>query len=172
MNLHSLKNVAGAKHRRKRLGRGHGSGLGKTSGKGHKGQMARTGHKHKNGFEGGQMTLIRRTPKRGFKNYTRKTYLAVNLSDLEVNFDDGADVTIEILKASGLARGSKFDGIKILGTGEITKKLNVTADKFSASAKAKIEAAGGTTTELKAAPAAEGSEEAAPAEEAPEASDD
>lgn len=160
MNLHSLKNVKGAKHRRKRLGRGHGSGLGKTSGKGHKGQMARTGHKHKNGFEGGQMTLIRRTPKRGFKNFTRKVFQPVNLADLE-NFDAGTDVTVELMKQVGMANGPNFDGIKILGDGELTKKLNVTAHKFSASAKAKIEELGGTCTVL-GAEAAEATEESEP----------
>ena len=148
MNLHSLKNVTGARHRRKRVGRGHGSGLGKTAGKGHKGQMARSGHKHKEGFEGGQMTLIRRTPKRGFKNFTRKVFIPVNLGMLDRCFEDGADVTPVQLVEAGLANGPHFDGIKILGDGELTKKLSVTAHKFSASAKTKIEAAGGTCTEL------------------------
>jgi len=147
MNLHSLKNVTGAKHRRKRLGRGHGSGLGKTSGKGHKGQMARAGHKHKEGFEGGQMTLIRRSPKRGFKNPNRKVYAPVNLSALETSFAEGSDVDLVSILDAGLANGA-FDGIKILGNGTLTKKLNVTAHKFSASAKEKIEALGGTVTEL------------------------
>lgn len=148
MNLHSLKNVKGARHRRKRVGRGHGSGLGKTSGKGHKGQMARSGHKHKEGFEGGQMTLIRRTPKRGFKNINRQVYLPVNLGMLDRVFDDGADVTPVSLVEAGLANGPHFHGIKILGDGELTKKLTVTAHKFSASARTKIEAAGGTCTEV------------------------
>ncbi|MCC5846651.1 MAG: 50S ribosomal protein L15 [Verrucomicrobia bacterium] len=148
MNLHSLKNVAGARHRRKRLGRGHGSGHGKTSGKGHKGQMARAGHKHKEGFEGGQMTLIRRSPKRGFKNPNRTVYAPVNLAMLELTFADGSDVTPEAICAAGLANGPHFEGVKILATGEITKKLNVTAHKFSATAKSKIEAAGGTCTEV------------------------
>lgn len=146
MNLHSLQNVKGARHRRKRLGRGHGSGLGKTSGKGHKGQMARSGHKHKEGFEGGQMPFFRTVPKRGFKNPNRKTYAPVNLSFLEDRFEDGADVSLEAIRAAGLANGRQFAGIKILGDGELTKKLNVTADKFSASAKSSIEAAGGTCT--------------------------
>jgi large subunit ribosomal protein L15 len=147
MNLHSLTNVKGAKHRPKRVGRGHGSGMGKTSGKGHKGQMARSGHKHKEGFEGGQMTLIRRSPKRGFKNPNRKVYAPVNLADLEASFADGSDVDLLGLVEAGLANGN-FDGIKILANGELNKKLNVTAHKFSATAKAKIEAAGGTCTEL------------------------
>jgi len=147
MNLHSLTNVKGAKHRIKRLGRGHGSGHGKTSGKGHKGQMARSGHKHKEGFEGGQMTLIRRSPKRGFKNPNRKIYAPVNLAALEATFQDGSDVDLLSLVEAGLANGT-FDGIKVLANGELSKKLNVTAHRFSAAAKAKIEAAGGTCTEL------------------------
>lgn len=141
MNLHSLTNTAGARHRRKRLGRGRASGLGKTSGKGHKGQMARKGNKRKLGFEGGQMPLIRRLPKRGFNNFTRKVFMPVNLASLE-RFEDGTEVTPELLKQSGLANG-QFDGIKILGKGDISKKLTVKANAFSGSAKAKIEAAGG-----------------------------
>lgn len=146
MNLHSLQNVKGARHRKKRVGRGHGSGLGKTSGKGHKGQMARSGHKHKEGFEGGQMTLIRRSPKRGFKNPNRKEFAPVNLAALERVFEDGAEVGLVELLDAGLANG-QIDGVKILGNGELTKKLNITANKFSAAAKAKIEALGGTCTE-------------------------
>jgi len=145
MNLHSLKNVSGARHRRKRLGRGHGSGLGKTSGKGHKGQMARSGHKHKEGFEGGQMPFFRLVPKRGFKNPNRKITAPVNLSFLETKFDDGAEVSLQSLCDSGLANGT-FDRIKILGDGEISKKLNVTAHAFSASAREAIEKVGGTCT--------------------------
>lgn len=147
MNLHSLQNVKGARHSRKRLGRGHGSGHGKTSGKGHKGQMARSGHKHREGFEGGQMPFYRLVPKRGFKNPNRKVFAPVNLTFLETKFEDGADVTLESLREAGLANGSHFAGIKILGDGELTKKLNVTADKFSASARTKIEANGGTCSE-------------------------
>ncbi|MCC5846174.1 MAG: 50S ribosomal protein L15 [Verrucomicrobia bacterium] len=146
MNLHSLQNVKGARHRKKRVGRGHGSGMGKTSGKGHKGQMARAGHKHKEGFEGGQMTLIRRSPKRGFKNPNRKEFAPVNLAALDRVFEDGADVGLVELLDAGLANG-QIDGVKILGNGELTKKLNITAHKFSATAKAKIEALGGTCTE-------------------------
>jgi len=117
------------------------SGLGKTSGKGHKGQMARKGNKHKLGFEGGQMPLIRRLPKRGFNNPTRKTFLGVNLCSLD-RFEDGTEVTGDMLRAAGLANGA-CDGIKILGRGEISKKLTVKVQAFSASAKEKIEAAGG-----------------------------
>ncbi|MGA0332784.1 MAG: 50S ribosomal protein L15 [Kiritimatiellia bacterium] len=146
MNLHTLQNVKGARHRRKRLGRGHGSGLGKTSGKGHKGQMARSGHKHKEGFEGGQMPFFRTVPKRGFKNPNKKTFAPVNLSFLEERFEDGAEVSREAIYAAGLANGGHFSGIKILGDGELSKKLTVVADKFSESARSKIEAAGGTCT--------------------------
>jgi len=141
MNLHSLKNTTGAKTTRKRLGRGMASGLGKTSGRGHKGQYARSGHKHKLGFEGGQMRLIRRIPKRGFTNISRKELLPVNVADLNV-FEAGSEVTPALLKAKGFANGVS-DGIKILGFGSITKKLIVKAQAFSVEAKAKIEAAGG-----------------------------
>ena len=149
MNLHSLKNNKGAKSSRKRVGRGNGSGLGKTCGKGHKGQMSRSGHKHKPTFEGGQMRLVQRVPIRGFTNYTRVAYVAVNISDLVAAFDDGADVTLEALAAKGLGRGPKKSVIKILGTGEISKKLTVHAHGFSASAISKIEAAGGSCTVVK-----------------------
>ncbi len=142
MNLHSLKNTPGARKTKKRLGRGMASGLGKTSGRGHKGQYARSGHKHKLGFEGGQMRLIRRIPKRGFTNISRREYLPVNVAQLEV-FESGAEVTPEVLKTRGLANGS-FDGIKILGSGKLSKKLIVKANAFSVEAKAKIEAVGGS----------------------------
>jgi large subunit ribosomal protein L15 len=142
MDLHTLKNTPGARHRRKRVGRGMSSGLGKTSGKGHKGQMARKGAKHRVGFEGGQMPLIRRLPKFGFKNPTHKIYMGVNLSSLD-RFDEGTEVTADLLRKSGLANGN-FDGIKILGRGDIGKKLTVKVQAFSASAREKIEAAGGT----------------------------
>jgi large subunit ribosomal protein L15 len=141
MNLHSLKNTVGARTTRKRLGRGAGSGLGKTSGRGHKGQYARSGHKHKPGFEGGQMRLIRRLPKRGFTNISRREFVPVNVSELDA-FDSGVEITPDLLIAKGMAKGVK-DGIKILGTGTLGKKLTVKAHAFSAAAKAKIEAAGG-----------------------------
>lgn len=158
MNLHSLKNVNGARHRRKRLGRGHGSGLGKTSGKGHKGQMARSGHKHKEGFEGGQMPFFRLVPKRGFKNPNRITTAPVNLGMLERCFEDGAEVTLEAILDKGLANGA-FDRIKVLGDGELSKKLTVTAHAFSKSAKEAIEKAGGSCV---IAGAAEASADGAP----------
>ncbi len=141
MNLHTLKNTPGARKTKKRLGRGMASGLGKTAGRGHKGQYARSGHKHKAGFEGGQMRLIRRLPKRGFKNISRREYVPVNVSALEV-FENGMEVTPEVLKKFGLAKGT-LDGVKILGSGSLGKKLVVKAHAFSAEAKSKIEAAGG-----------------------------
>ncbi len=143
MRLHDLKPRPGAKHRRKRLGQGESSGHGKTSGRGGKGQTARSGSSIRIGFEGGQMPLIRRSPKRGFNNARHGTrYLPVNLETLN-RFDDGARVDEAALRSVGLANG-RSDGVKILGDGELTKKLTVTAHAFSASAKAKIEAKGGT----------------------------
>lgn len=143
MRLHNLKPRPGAKHRRKRLGQGESSGHGKTAGRGGKGQTARSGSSIRIGFEGGQMPLIRRIPKRGFNNVAFGTqYSAVNIGDLN-QFDDGARVDEAALRSIGLANG-KSSGIKILGTGELSKKLTVTASAFSASAKAKIEAKGGT----------------------------
>jgi large subunit ribosomal protein L15 len=141
MKLHSLTITEGSRHRRKRLGRGMAAGQGQTSGKGHKGQKARKGFNHKEGFEGGQMPLIRRLPKRGFHNYTRKEFIGVNLTSLD-RFDEGTEVTLELLKENGLTNGPN-DGIKILGRGEINKKLTIKANAFSASAREKIEAAGG-----------------------------
>ncbi|MEI6646279.1 MAG: 50S ribosomal protein L15 [bacterium] len=142
MDLSSLKNTPGARKPRKRVGRGCGSGMGKTSTRGHKGQQARKGHKGKLGFEGGQMPLIRRLPKRGFKNPTRVEYAPVNVRDLEI-FEDGTIITLDVLREVGMFK-SKFDGVKILGTGELTKKLILKVSGVSASAKAKIEAVGGT----------------------------
>ncbi len=143
MRLNNLKPRPGAKHRVKRLGCGESSGHGKTSGKGHKGQKARSGGSIRLGFEGGQMPLIRRLPKRGFNNSAFKTqYAVVNLDELEV-FDAGSQINEQLLREKGLISG-KFDGLKILGRGEITKKLTVEADKFSESARQKIEQAGGS----------------------------
>jgi large subunit ribosomal protein L15 len=142
MRLHDLKPRPGAKHRRKRLGQGESSGHGKTAGRGGKGQTARSGSSIRIGFEGGQMPLIRRIPKRGFNNARFTTaYLAVNVGDLN-KFDDGARVDETALRAIGLANG-RASGIKILGNGELSKKLTVSASAFSASAKSKIEAKGG-----------------------------
>ncbi len=142
MDLSSLKNTPGARKAPKRVGRGRASGTGKTSTRGHKGQQARKGHKVKLGFEGGQMPLIRRLPKRGFTNYNRVEYFALNVKELE-RFADGTEVTLDLLRANGLF-SSKYDGVKVLGDGELTKKLSVKVNGASASAKAKIEAAGGS----------------------------
>ena len=141
MKLHDLKPAVGATTAPKRLGRGVGSGLGKTSGKGHKGAKARSGGGKRPGFEGGQMPLTMRLPKRGFTNIFRKEYVAVNIDRLEM-FEDGAVVTPVTLIEYGIIQNVQ-DGVKILGNGEITKKLTVQANKFSESAKQKIEAAGG-----------------------------
>ena len=141
MKLHELKPAAGATSAPKRLGRGIGSGLGKTSGKGHKGAKARSGGGKRAGFEGGQMPLTMRLPKRGFTNNFRKEYVAINVSRLEV-FDDGATVTPVELIEMGIIK-KIGDGVKIMGDGELTKKLTVLATKFTATAKEKIEAAGG-----------------------------
>jgi len=153
MRLHNLKPRPGAKHRTKRLGQGESSGHGKTSGRGGKGQTARSGSSIRIGFEGGQMPLIRRIPKRGFNNaqFTTK-YLSVNVGELN-KFDEGAKVDEMALRSVGLANG-QADGIKILGDGELTKKLSVSASAFSASAKAKIEAKGGTIEIISRKPAA------------------
>ena len=142
MELSHLQPAAGSKHSDNfRRGRGHGSGNGKTAGKGHKGQKARSGAPRP-GFEGGQMPLYRRLPKRGFKNRNSKEIVAINISELE-RFRSGSTVTIEKMVESGLIKNTR-DGVKILGNGEFTKKLNVKANAFSASAKEKIEALGGT----------------------------
>ncbi len=145
MRLHELAPRPGAKHRTKRLGCGESSGHGKTSGKGHKGQKARSGGSIRLGFEGGQMPLIRRLPKRGFNNAAFKTkYALVNLVDLEA-MDVTGTINEAALREHGLVRG-RFDGVKILGNGDVTKKLVIEADHISAPARAKIEAAGGSVT--------------------------
>ncbi|MCI7557351.1 MAG: 50S ribosomal protein L15 [Lachnospiraceae bacterium] len=142
MELSNLQPAEGSKHNDNfRRGRGHGSGNGKTAGKGHKGQKARSGAP-RIGFEGGQMPLYRRLPKRGFTNRNSKDIVAINISELE-RFRSGSTVTIEKMVESGLIKNAR-DGVKILGNGEFTKKLNVQANAFSASAKEKIEALGGT----------------------------
>ena len=141
MNLHELSPNPGANVESKRKGRGHGSGNGKTAGKGHKGQKARSGGSIRPGFEGGQTALARRIPKRGFNNIFATKYAVINVSDLEM-FNDGITVDAELLKASGLIN-KELDGIKVLGNGELTKNLTVKAAKFSAAAKEKIEKAGG-----------------------------
>lgn len=142
MKLHELSPVAGSKKDAKRIGRGHGSGWGKTAGKGHKGQKARAGHGMRPGFEGGQMPLQRRIPKRGFNNIFAKNIVAVNLGTLDKKFENGATVDTEALVKAGIIKNS-FDGVKILSNGTISKSLTVKATAFSESAKEKIEAAGG-----------------------------
>ncbi|MCQ2459362.1 MAG: 50S ribosomal protein L15 [Ruminococcus sp.] len=141
MKIHELTPALDSNKAVKRIGRGHGSGNGKTAGKGHKGQNARSGGGVRIGFEGGQMPLARRIPKRGFNNIFASNYAIVNVSDLN-KFTDGTEVTTELLVASGLVK-KVYDGVKILGNGELTSKLTVKAAKFSQSAIEKIEKAGG-----------------------------
>jgi large subunit ribosomal protein L15 len=153
MRLHDLRPRPGAKHRRKRLGQGESSGHGKTSGRGGKGQTARSGSSIRFGFEGGQMPLVRRMPKRGFNNARFAIrYLPVNVQDLN-QFEEGARIDEQVLRKAGLANGSA-DGIKILGDGDLTRKLTVIAHAFSAQAKAKIESRGGTCEIIQAHKAA------------------
>ena len=144
MKLHELSPVAGSKKDARRIGRGHGSGWGKTAGKGHKGQKARSGGGVRPGFEGGQMPLQRRVPKRGFNNIFAKNVVAINLSTLNRKFEDGATVDIETLVNAGVIKNG-FDAVKVLGNGKLDKKLTVKVSAFSGSAKAAIEAAGGKT---------------------------
>ncbi|MDO4567790.1 MAG: 50S ribosomal protein L15 [Clostridia bacterium] len=147
MKLNELRPVEGSTFESKRVGRGSGSGLGKTSGKGHKGQKARSGSK-KNGFEGGQMPLARRIPKRGFSNARfAKVYTVINISELE-RFENGTEITAELLKAMGVISKIEKDGLKVLGRGELTKRLDVKAAKVSETARKAIEAAGGTVEVL------------------------
>ena len=142
MKLHELQYTEGARKERKRIGRGTSSGTGKTAGKGQKGQKARAGGGKKHGFEGGQTPLFRRMPKRGFSNINAKEYALVNLDQLNV-FEDGTEVTPVVLKEAGIVRAEK-SGVKVLGNGELTKKLTVKAAKFSKSAEAAITAKGGS----------------------------
>ena len=142
MKLHELYPAAGATKEVKRIGRGHGSGHGKTAGKGHKGQWARSGGGVRPGFEGGQSSLARRMPKRGFNNIFATEYTVVNVADLEARFENGAVIDTDALIDAGLVT-KVLDGVKVLGNGEGTKSFTVKAAKFSESAKAKIESAGG-----------------------------
>ena len=143
MKLHELSPAVGSTKAPYRKGRGAGSGNGKTAGKGHKGQNARTGGGVRPGFEGGQLPLYRKLPKRGFKNHFATQYAIINLSDLDV-FEAGAVIDLDTLVANGVIKKT-FDGLKVLGNGEVTKAFTVKATKFSASAQEKIEAAGGKT---------------------------
>lgn len=147
MKLHELSPAVGSTKERKRIGRGAGSGQGKTAGKGHKGQKARAGRGIRPGFEGGQMPLQRRLPKRGFNNIFRKEIAIVNVADIDAAFDNGAVVTIEALIEKGLVK-KELDGVKVLGHGEMSKSLTVQVNAYSASAKEKIEAAGGKAEEV------------------------
>ena len=141
MKLHELSPAPGSVREVKRIGRGHGSGQGKTAGKGHKGQKARAGRGMRAGFEGGQMPLHRRIPKRGFNNIFATTYATVNVAALNA-FEDGSVVDVEAMKAAGIVKKT-FDGVKVLANGTLTKNLTVKAAAYSEAAKAKIEAAGG-----------------------------
>ena len=142
MKLHELRPAEGSTFARKRVGRGTGSGMGKTSTMGHRGQKARSGSK-KNGFEGGQMPLARRLPKRGFTNIFAKEYTIINVAELN-RFEDGTVITAQMLKEAGVISKIEKDGLKVLGRGELTKRLDVKAAKFSETAQKAIEAAGGT----------------------------
>jgi large subunit ribosomal protein L15 len=148
MNLSNLRPAKGAKHAKKRVGRGQGSGNGKTAGRGHKGAKSRSGFKHKRGFEGGQMPLHRRVPKRGFHNPFREEYEVVNLDTLAERFDAGVDITPELLRENGLVNRGRQ--IKVLARGDISKALTVRAHKFSGKAAEKIAAAGGRAETLEA----------------------
>ena len=148
MMIHDITKQVGKHRARKRVGRGHGSGLGKTSGRGHKGAGQRAGYSRAAYFEGGQMSFARRIPKRGFTNAQfRRLFHVVNVKVLEERCEDGADVNVEVLAKMGIVRDTSLP-LKILGEGALTKKLNITAAKFSAGARKKIEAAGGTMTEV------------------------
>ena len=142
MKINDLRPAEGSTFSKKRVGRGTGSGMGKANTRGHKGQKACSGSK-KNGFEGGQMPLARRLPKRGFYNNFAKVYTVINISDLE-RLEDGTEVTVELLKEMGIVKKIEKDGLKVLGRGELTKRLTVKAAKFTESAKAAIEAKGGS----------------------------
>ncbi len=148
IGLNNLRPAKGSTHKKKRVGRGPGSGLGKTAGRGHKGQKSRSGYSSKQGFEGGQMPLQRRLPKRGFTNIFKKRWLEISLAKLEANFDADAEITPEILHERGLIKKAKHD-LVILGNGEVTKALKISAHRFTKNAKDKIEKAGGRITEIK-----------------------
>ena len=154
MRLNTIKPAAGSHKARRRVGRGIGSGLGKTAGRGHKGQKSRSGYSSKAGFEGGQMPLQRRLPKRGFTNIFKKQWIEISLAKIDANFNAGDEVTPEILHERGLIKKAKHD-LVILGNGEITKALKISAHRFTKTAKDKVEKAGGSATEIvKAAEAA------------------
>jgi large subunit ribosomal protein L15 len=147
LSLNNLSPTKGSTHKKKRVGRGPGSGLGKTAGRGHKGQKSRSGYSSKIGFEGGQMPLQRRLPKRGFTNIFKKKWLEISLAKLEENFNAGDEITPEILHERGLIKKAKHD-LVILGNGEMSKALKISAHRFTKTAKDKIEKAGGNYTEI------------------------
>ena len=149
ISLNSLRPAKGSTHKKKRVGRGPGSGLGKTAGRGEKGQKSRSGYSRKIGFEGGQMPLHRRLPKRGFTNIFKKEWIEVNLSDLEKHFEPADEITPDLMAERGLLKKSKlarFRGVVVLGKGNLTKALKITANRFSQASREKIEAAGGVVT--------------------------
>ena len=147
LGLNNLRPAAGSTHKKKRVGRGPGSGLGKTAGKGHKGQKSRSGYSSKIGFEGGQMPLQRRLPKRGFTNIFKKQWIEISLAKIEENFDSGDEITPEILHERGLIKKAKHD-LVVLGSGDVSKALNISAHRFTKAAREKIESAGGSITEI------------------------
>ena len=153
LSLNNLKPAKGSTHKKKRVGRGPGSGLGKTAGRGHKGQKSRSGYSSRPGFEGGQMPLQRRLPKRGFTNIFKKEWLEISLAKIEESFSASDEVTPEILHERGLIKKAKHD-VVILGTGEISKALKISAHRFTKTAKDKIEKAGGAATIIEKAQAA------------------
>lgn len=154
LSLNNLKPAKGSTHKKKRVGRGPGSGLGKTAGRGHKGQKSRSGYSSRPGFEGGQMPLQRRLPKRGFTNIFKKQWIEISLAKIESNFDEGSEISPEILHERGLIKKAKHD-LVILGTGNLTKSFKVSAHRFTKAAREKIEKAGGTATDIVKAAAAE-----------------
>ena len=145
LSLNNLHPAEGSTHKKKRIGRGPGSGTGKTAGKGHKGQKSRSGYSSKRGFEGGQMPLQRRLPKRGFTNIFKKLWIEISLAQIEENFSSGDEITPEVLHERGLVKKAKGD-LVILGTGDLTKAFTVSSHRFTKTAKDKIEKAGGTAT--------------------------
>jgi large subunit ribosomal protein L15 len=148
LSLNNLRPSEGSTHKKKRVGRGPGSGLGKTAGRGHKGQKSRSGYSKKIGFEGGQMPLQRRLPKRGFTNIFKKKWLEISLAKLEESFNAGDEITPEILHEKGLIKKAKHD-LVILGNGDISKALKISAHRFTKTAREKIEKVGGSITEIK-----------------------
>ena len=153
LSLNNLKPAAGSTHKKKRVGRGPGSGLGKTAGRGHKGQKSRSGYSSRPGFEGGQMPLQRRLPKRGFTNIFKKQWIEISLAKIDANFAAGDEVTPEILHERGLIKKAKHD-LVILGNGDVSKELKISAHRFTKAAREKIEKAGGSATEIVKAAAA------------------